>query len=532
MASTFHSIETAKRSLFTQTAALNTTGHNVANANTAGYSRQVVNMKAAIPMEAYGMNRSVSPGQLGTGVEFDSIKRIRNVFLDGQFRGENTSNGRWNIQAENLSKLEGIMNEPSDTGIRTVLDNFWKSWSDLSKDPENATARKIVLETGVAMTDAINYMNRQMDNLSADLTTSISMKEQEAISYLDSIADLNTSITRLEGLGDDANDLRDQRDLLTDKLSKIMNITVTEADTGYTIMMGGTPLLQGGEVQVEASPPGDPAASFLMQGFAAGTLQGGEAYGIIYSRDRYVVDSKAQLNNLVNTIMTGKIEDVSIPEGSMLPEGTVVKQNTTIRVNGADQLITAGSALPANSVLKTATTIDVNGFNGLHELGFTLNGTVERGLPFFTVSGSGEMNINSAILTNSNLLATSLRTEATTNGELVVKGNNTLALLMSSLNEAKFTAADGTKSTVNSQYAAMVGILGVKAQEAQRQSENSDILVTQVEAQRQSVSGVSLDEELSNMMKFQHAYSSAARFMTTFDQLLDKLINSTGIVGR
>ncbi len=478
------------------------------------------------------MNRSVSPGQLGTGVEFDSIKRIRNIFLDSQFRGENSSNGRWTIQAENLAKLEGIMNEPSDTGIRTVLDNFWKAWSDLSKDPENATARKIVLEAGVAMTDAINYMNRQMDNLSTDLTTSIGMKEQEAIGYLESIADLNTSITRLEGLGDDANDLRDQRDLLTDKLSKIMNITVTDEETGYSIMMGGTQLLQGGEVQVQASPPGNPAGSFLVQGFASGALQGGEAYGIIYSRDNYVVDSKAQLNDLVNSIMNGQIENVSIPAGSMLPEGIVVKQDTTVTVNGTDQIITAGTTLPANSVLKTATTIDVNGFNGLHQLGFTLNGTTDRGLPFFVGTDAGSMTINPAILNDSNLLATSLRTEATGTGAVVVKGNNTLALLMSGLNEAKFTAADGTKSTINSQYAAMVGVLGVKAQEAQRQADNSDVLVTQVEAQRQSVSGVSLDEELSNMMKFQHAYASAARFMTTFDQLLDKLINSTGIVGR
>lgn len=532
MASTFHSIETAKRSLFTQTAALNTTGHNVANANTAGYSRQVVNMKASIPMEAYGMMRSNVPGQLGTGVEFDSIMRIRNVFLDAQFRGENTGNGSWTVQYETLSKIEGIMNEPSDTGIRQVLDKFWKSWSDLSKDPENATARKIVLETGAAMTDAINYMDRQLNNLTADLTTSIGMKETEAISYLNSIADLNQSIARLEGLGDDANDLRDQRDLITDKLSKIINITVTDGDIGYNIMMGGTSLLQGNAVQVQPSPAGNLDASFLIQGFASNNLQGGEAFGLIHSRDSYVVDSKKQLNDLTNTIMNGTIKDVAIPAGSMLPEGTVVNKDTTVTVNGTDQLVIAGNPLPANSTLKEATTIDVNGFNGLHQLGFTLNGTTDRGLPFFVGTSAGTIAINPLLANDSNLLATSLRTEATGTGQAVIKGNNTLALLLSSLNETKFTAGDGTQSTVNSQYAAMVGQLGVKAEEAKRQAANSDVLVTQVEAQRQSVSGVSLDEELSNMMKFQHAYASAARFMTTYDQLLDKLINSTGVVGR
>lgn len=532
MASTFHSIETAKRSLFTQTAALNTTGHNVANANTAGYSRQVVNMKASIPMEAYGMNRSNAPGQLGTGVEFDSIMRIRNSFLDAQFRGETSGNGSWTIKSETLAKLEVIMNEPSDTGLRTVLDNFWKSWSDLSKDPESATARKIVLETGAAMTDAINYMDRHLNNLTTDLTTSIGMKETEAISYLNSIADLNSSITRIEGLGDNANDLRDQRDLITDKLSKIINISVTDSDTGYNIMMGNTALLQGAAVQVQPSPAGDLSASFLTQGFASNNLNNGEAYGLIYSRENYVTDSKNQLNDLATTIMNGTIKDVPFPTGSMLPEGTVVNQDTLVTVDGAEQLVTAGSALPANSVLKGATAIDVKGFNGLHQLGFTLNGTTDRGLPFFEGTSAATMKVNQKIIDDSNLLATSLRTEATGTGQAVVKGNNTLALLLSSLNETKFTANDGSRSTVNSQYGAMVGQLGVKAQEAKRQAENSDILVTQVDAQRQSVSGVSLDEELSNMMKFQHAYASAARFMTTFDQLLDKLINSTGVVGR
>ncbi|GJM82091.1 hypothetical protein HMSSN139_45870 [Paenibacillus sp. HMSSN-139] len=134
MTSTFHSLETAKRSLFTQTMALNTTGHNIANANTDGYSRQTVKMSAARPLEAYGINRSVNPGQLGTGVEVVSVERIREQFLDEQFRNENKSLGAWNIQYDTLDKLQTIINEPSDTGISALVNNFWKAWSDLSKD--------------------------------------------------------------------------------------------------------------------------------------------------------------------------------------------------------------------------------------------------------------------------------------------------------------------------------------------------------------------------------------------------------------
>lgn len=245
MVSTFHSIETAKRSLFTHTTALSTTGHNIANANTPGYSRQRVNMNASISIDALGMNRSMAPGQLGTGVEFNSITRIREAFLDTQYRGEANASGSWNIQSDSLSKLEGIFNEPSDTGIRTVMDQFWKSWSELSKDPENETTRKIVKETAAAMTDAFNYMSRQLDSLSQDLTTNVGVKANEIQNYLTSIADLNDSIKKLESLGDNANDLRDQRDLFTDKLSQIVNITVQETDQGYSISMGVQQLVNG-----------------------------------------------------------------------------------------------------------------------------------------------------------------------------------------------------------------------------------------------------------------------------------------------
>lgn len=534
MSSTFHSIETAKRSLFTQIAALNTTGHNVSNANTPGYSRQVVNMRASSPIEAYGMNRSIAPGQLGTGVEFSSITRIRETFLDHEFRGEVSAYGNWNLQADTLSKLEGIMNEPSETGLRTVMNNFWKSWSDLSKDPESVTARKIVVQNAMALTDAFNYMSRQLSNLSQDLTTNVGVKADEVQSYLSSIADLNKSITRVESLGDNANDLRDQRDLLTDKLSQIINVTVQDTEQGYTIMLGGDTLVQGDAVQVEVNAGATPAekGAYLENAFAAGTLTSGEAYGMVYSRNNYVTDYQAKLNNLANTIMNGTMKDVSIPAGSMLPEGTIVNANTVITVGGADQLLTAGSPMPPNAVLKEEAKIDVKGLNGLHQLGFSLNGTTDRGLPFFTGTDAGTIKLNDQIAQDPTLVATSLRTEASGTGQVVVKGNNTLALLFSSMNETKITADDGGESTLNSQYSAMVGQLGVQSQEAARQAENSSILVTQVDTRRQSVSGVSLDEEMSNMIKFQHAYTAAARFMTTFDELLDKLINATGVVGR
>lgn len=517
MTSTFHSIETAKRSLFTQTTALSTTGHNVANANTEGYSRQKVNMQASIPMEPFAFLHSTTPGQLGTGVEFDSITRVREKFLDDQYRNENTNFGSWSIQRDTLEKLEAIVNEPSDTGFRTVMDNFYKSWSDLSKNPEDVTARRIVKETTLALTDAMNQISRQLDNLSQDLDNNIAVKANEVQGYLGNIANLNSAIVKVESLGDNANDLRDQRDLMTDKLSKIMNITVTDSPQGYQIQMNGEALVTGGAVTTEVT------SDFLNTAYTAGTLTNGEVHGMIKSRDTLVSDYRKQMDELANTLANGDIQ-ITIPAGSVLPDNTVL-----------DGVTYTGAMRKLDNDL----TVTVKGLNGLHQLGYSMDGTTAPGIPFFTASGggttitAGNISLNAEILADPNKIASSLRTTDTTGTEAVIKGNNTLAILIANLKDTPMKSSDSLRNaTIGAQFSAIVGQLGVQSQEAARQTSNTEFLVQQVETRRQSVSGVSLDEEMANMIKFQHAYSASARFMTTYDELLDKLINSTGTVGR
>lgn len=531
MASTFHSIETAKRSLFTHTAALGTTGHNIANANTEGYSRQTVKMVASRPMEAYGIHRSVTPGQLGTGVEFTSIERIREVFLDNQFRSENSLYGSWEVQADTLAKLEAIFNEPSDTGIRTVMDKFFASWSDLSKNPEDPTARKVVAQTAQAFTDALNYMSKQIDNLDADLNSNVALKGMEIQNHLATIADLNRSIVRIEGLGDNANDLRDQRDLITDKLSKIMNITATDGETGYTISLGGQALVEGDQVGATVD------AAFLQNALTSGALNAGEVHGMLVSSNTIIANYRSQLNNLANTFANGEVE-VTIPAGSKIPDNTTFNAEVEVVTNGEVTTIPAGQPIPLGAVLNREATVKVAGHNGLHQLGYTADGTAAPGLPFFVAANGGDtitagnITLNSMIAQDPSKIATSMRTTGTGADEKVIKGNNSLALLIANLNVSKFTDVSGKEGTISSFYSSTIGQLGIQAQEANRQADNAVFLVSQVETRRQSVSGVSLDEEMSNMIKFQHAYSAASRFMTTYDELLNKLINSTGVVGR
>ncbi|MDO3412084.1 flagellar hook-associated protein FlgK [Saccharibacillus sp. CPCC 101409] len=534
MASTFHGIETARRSLMTQRAALETTGHNIANANTEGYTRQRVNMQASIPMEAYGVSRSLTPGQLGTGVEFTSITRIRETYLDTQFRGENSSLGSLTTQADALSKLEGIVNEPSDTGLRTVMDKFWNSLSDLSKDTESVTARKVVRENALALTDALNQTAKQLSDMGTDLTSNIAIKGKEMQSYMDSIADLNNSITRIESLGDNANDLRDQRDLLTDKLSKIVNVTVTDTDAGYNITMGNQALVTGATA---TALPVDGAAA---KGSALETIlsnaTGGEVQGMFLARDKYTADYQAQLDQVANTLANGNV-DVKIPAGSSFPEGTKLTKDVVLSDGST---LAAGTGFPKGASLQSDTTLTVAGLNGLHQLGFTTDGSSQGGVAFFTSSADGSttvtasnITLNPVISNDPSKIASSLRLDSSGSA---VKGNNGLALLMSDLKTSKFVTTDAsgttTTATLSDRYSGMVGQLGIQAQEINRKAANAESLTAQVDTSRQSVSGVSQDEEMTNLVKFQQAYNASARFMTTYDEMLDKLINSTGTVGR
>ncbi|HZG87387.1 flagellar hook-associated protein FlgK [Paenibacillus sp.] len=489
MRSSFSGLEIAKRSLFTHQAALSTTGHNVANANTRGYTRQVVNMTASSPIEAVGLMRSGVPGQMGQGVEFSSITRVREQFLDKQFYNENKSLGQWTVRKETLEKLEAIINEPSDTGLNSVLNTFWSSWQELSKAPDNLEARALVKESSLALADSFNHAARQLSDLKSDLSDSINVKAGEVNSLLTQIARLNEQIYRNEGLGDNANDLRDRRDVLVDDLSKIINLTVQDGEQGYTISMGS-------EVLVEGNVPTEFDSDLVTSAYAedgSGDLNSGELFGLIYSKDRIVTGYQNQLDALVTTI--------------------------------AAEL------------------------NAVHQTGYTLEHPVTLGGEFFQFAPLDPDNPKTAaerfrlhpdIANDVEKIATSARTYTDANGVVrVVRGNNEVALQIAQLRNQKFNF-DGSGlekiilngGTFDEFLRAVVGEIGIQAQEATRQSDNQQTLVDQIDARRQSVSGVSLDEEMSNMIKFQHAYNAAARALTTFDEMLDKVINGMGTVGR
>lgn len=558
MRSTFGGLELAKRALFAQQTALQTTGHNISNANTKGYTRQVVNLTASRPLEAPGLMRSGVPGQIGQGVEFDSIKRIREGFLDHQFYNENKELGNWTIRKDVLEKLEAITNEPSDTGIRQVIEKFWNAWQVFSKEPENTTARAALKEGALAMTDSFNHTATQLSDLKSDITENIRVKVREANTVITQVARLNREIFRVEGLGNSANDLRDQRDLLVDQLSGIANITVENTGNGYNIRMGATALVEGVNVMNTfaetpiPNPDGTitpPAEGITFDdAYKDGNLRSGEVFGMIESRDKYLASYTFQLDSMVKALVEGDVK-VTFPKGSVLPPklpaGTVIGATT---YTGTETLT------DAERVLNADTEITVKGLNGLHALGYSLDNPPQSGIPFFALKAgatgytAGSVTLNPAIVKSVSNIVASARVLTDANGNIVkdgggnetlVKGNNDIALLAAGLRNTRFNfdpAASGipilTSGTFDEFFRAVVGQLGVQSEEAGRQATNQKVLVDQVEGRRQSVSGVSTDEEMANLIKYQHAYNAAARAMTTYDECLDKIINGMGQVGR
>jgi flagellar hook-associated protein 1 len=490
--STFHGLEMAKQALFTQQSALYTTGHNISNANTEGYTRQRVNFETLPAYPAGSRNRPQIPGQIGQGVQAGSVERIRDRFLDLQYRAENSKNGYWQSMSDSLYRMESLLNEPSDSGLSKTMNQFWQSLQDLAVNPDSTSSRSVVVQRGQTVADTFNYLRKNLETMQSDTRKQIEVTIDDANSMLRRINDLNEQIKRVEPHGYLPNDLYDERDVLIDKLSGIVNIKVERvksAESSLDIAGGLTKITlldDNGNSVIDLINPGDDPSfkQFDLDANAAVTdikiLSDGNAVG-----NFNVSKSNGTLSSLINVFGN---QDISF--SSMLGEINKI----------ADEF--------------------AQEFNRVHALGFDLNGN--PGGEFFKVDAKGNMIVSTAIVDNPSLIAASSDPNA--------KGNGKNALDLAGVFKNKLTGLDNTSTT--SYFEGLIGRLGVAAQEANRMAANTEVLKSQVEEQRMSVSSVSLDEEMTNMIKFQHAYNAAARSMTAMDEILDKIINSMGIVGR
>jgi len=239
--SSFLGIEIAKKALFANQRAQQTVSHNVSNANTPGYSRQRAILEST--HTAYGMGFN---WQLGTGVKISDVDRIRDSFTDRQYRNENSGLGQWDIQSDILKQIEAVFNEPSDIGISSVLNQFWKGLETLSKDASSQEARETVKERGITLANTINHAFTQLDDIINDINYRISIKVNEINSIARQVSKLNLQIRQTEIGGASAADLKDKRDLLLDQLSNLVQFESYEDENGiFTVNVGGAILVKG-----------------------------------------------------------------------------------------------------------------------------------------------------------------------------------------------------------------------------------------------------------------------------------------------
>ncbi|WP_102707517.1 flagellar hook-associated protein FlgK [Terribacillus saccharophilus] len=505
MGSTFQGLEIARSALFAQQTALYTTSNNIANANTEGYTRQRVNFEQISPYPAAGRNRPEVVGQQGTGVQAGSIERIRNSYLDAQYRSQTGTAAYWSMKSEALNRMEGVINEPSDTGLSAVLDDFWSSLQDLSSTPEESGARSVALQKGQAVAETFNYISDSLTNVRGDLRDQIDNVSVKSInSYMNQINELNKQIAEMEPHGMVTNDLYDKRDVLIDELSSMVNIKVEYQESG-----GHAPTAAQGIAKITLVDDQGAAQAVLVDPDSK-TYQ---PLSIQYGQDENGMEAVESITfgdteiSVENFTSKGELKGL-IDSYGYLEDGAVKGTYPEMMKNLDKMAFSFAQAM-----------------NAVQQTGYTKDGTVS-GIDFFDAGGSeygaaAKISLSAAIEGKPDLIAASA--DGTSgNGENAKK-----------LSEAMRSPLAGLGNTsVSSFYEGMIGTLGVNAQEAKRQATNSTSLVDQADLQRQSVSSVSLDEEMTNMIKFQHAYNAAARSMTAVDEMLDTIINNMGLVGR
>ncbi|SDJ91094.1 flagellar hook-associated protein FlgK [Natronincola ferrireducens] len=508
MRSTFLGFNTARSGLFAAQRALDITGHNIANVNTKGYTRQRLEQAQSNPMALPG-----GQGMLGTGVDTLAIKQLRNEFLDYKFRGENNALGYWEAKRDGLHFIESIFNEPSETGISTVMDELFSSFQELSKNPENLTTRSLVRQRAIAFTNTVNHMYNQLEKMAKDLNFDIQATVNSINGYAEQIGRLNEQIFRNEIDGGNANDLRDQRNLLIDELSKLVNVEVVEVlDVNDDV--ASTKDHVGKKMVLQIN--GQPLVS----------------HDKVYRLDATHKDASEFFEEELDT--TVFMNTIKWQNGSTLnTSGLKGELKALLDLRDGETGSTKGIPFYIGELNRFVEKF-AQKVNDLHAQGYGLSG--DTGNFFFTANGvsTQDMKDDDNLKITARNIKISLDIEdlnkiAASSSSDLLPGDASIALKMLELRHDSHMFTEGKPEDF---IKSVISNLGVDTQAAIRNAFNQQVLTEQVDGERQRISGVSMDEELSRMVMFQHAYNASARMITTMDEMLDVVINRIGLVGR
>lgn len=477
--STFMGLNTALRGVLAHQNSLDVTGHNLANIETEGYTRQRAQLTTSPQWSTAAFNSQVAPGQMGTGVEVTYLERLRDQYIDTNVRQQLGREGTQQALVEQLQQVESAFQEPGTNGISARMREFWSAMDAVSTNPDSLDARTVLAQKTEALTQAFRQLDADLVNVrnQSDARLTDTVGEVNAIAAR--IATLNTEIGRAVQRGQQPNDLLDSRDQLMDDLSKIVNFTSsTNANGQVTITMGATfgnlvdPAATGGMVAI--------ARADLDAMYVNGEMNGGRAFADMQLWD---------------------------PAGAAGTAG-------------------AGIIDTIRGQLDSFVSEFVGAMNAANAAGFDLAGAA--GGNIFAAAGTTAATFAidpaNSIITNPGRFAASALIGPGQEGN----GGNVRTML-DTVRGAAHALLGG--QSFEGFYAGVVSGLGTRSEGAQRDLANAEVLADMAIGRRTQVSGVSLDEEMSNMLRFQHAYNASARVLTTMDEALDTIINRMGRVG-
>jgi flagellar hook-associated protein 1 FlgK len=455
--------------------ALDVVGQNVANASTIGYSRQEVSYAAAPPS-------AMAQGG-GRGIENVTVLRYRDQFLDRQYRQHFGSQGYQETKSHSLSQVEQVFGGLSEDGLSASLDRFFSAWDHLANSPSSAATRPMVIGAAQEFIGVAQSTYGEMLQLRTDIDSTLQSKVKEINTITAELADLNLQIKGSPENESEGHALRDRRDYLLDGLAKLAGVTSnTMSDGSATVYLGSLPLVEDTAARpldlttaVELTPPGQAVTTVTWNGTGtAANFPPSEMKALLEMRDQAIPRYMQELDNLVRTVAA--------------------------EVNTLHTTDAFGLPLPPP---------DNN--------------------PIFTIGPNWmQIDLDPAVIANPALILAAATLPA-------ASGDGDRARQIAGLRNAQFVTGGiaGVNQLEPGDYLrAVAQELGLQIQQAQRRSDAATLQVTQVDKQRQSVAGVSLDDEMTKMVQFQQAYNASARVITVIDEMLDVVVNRLGTAGR
>ncbi len=473
--STFSGLNTAYTGLSAARQGMNVAAQNIANVNTDGYTRQRLETSAIGPIARTGLfSQGASPGQ---GVAVDAIARLGNLYLDTRVRSTAASAGYTAIRAETVSALEDTLNEPGPQGLSAQLQKFWGAWQDLANQAGEAAPTNALLQESQALASQLARGYAGTENLWSRTRSEASGMVDELNTAAHQVADLNGRIRTTLAAGGSVNELLDQRTTLTTSIASWAGGTVRENSDGTVdVLIGGNAIV------------------------SADTFRPVQLTGANRMSD--VTTSRVQL------------EWAHRPGAPVALDGGEIAGAVSV-LAAANPTGTGGAIAEAAASYDTFAVKLAQDVNAIHQTGFSVNGST--GLDYFAFSPGMPAAAGLTIIPTT---ADGIATGAPGAGPY----DGTIADAISQISNAQNSPDDAWNTFVIT--------LGANARAELQQGLLAESASISAKETQLSGSAVSLDEENINLLSYQHAYQAAARVMTAVDEMLNTLINRTGIVGR